>query len=139
MKTLSGQTRPGWSEGLVREDSDVVGNVIVHSSPVFGSIVRFGGDATGQSNGRYRFVNNTIIAGTSAVFRLFDGLQSVEMHNNVLHGAAGGGVNVIRQLDATWTDGEQIWGSGNWVTAGSTNVLHVVRLAGDELDDYGVS
>jgi pyruvate kinase len=24
-------------------------------------------------------------------------------------------------------------------TAGSTNVLHVVRLVGDELDDYGVS
>ena len=24
-------------------------------------------------------------------------------------------------------------------TAGSTNVLHVVRVVGDELDDYGVS
>ena len=44
----------GVPENQAREDSDVVGNVIVHTGD-FGSVVRFGGDATGQSYGRYRF------------------------------------------------------------------------------------
>ncbi len=109
----------GWTEGLVREDSDVVGNVLWKRNDF--SVTRLGGDATGQSNGSYRFVNNTIIAGTSAVFRLFDGIQSVEMHNNVLHRAAGG-VNLVRQIDAVWTDGSQMAGSNNWATTGSTNI-----------------
>ena len=110
----------GWTEGMVREDSDVVGNVLLKRNSF--NITRIGGDATGQSNGRYRFVNNTIIAGTSAVFRIFDGIQSVEMHNNVIHRADGGAVNVTRQVEAVWTNGQQISGSGNWVTQGSTNI-----------------
>lgn len=110
----------GWSEALAREDSDVVGNVLWQRNTFY--VARIGGDATGQSNGRYRFVNNTIIAGTSAVFRVFDGIQSVEMHNNVLHRADGTPVNVLRQVEAAWTDGKQIAGSANWVTAGSSNV-----------------
>ena len=110
----------GWTEGMAREDSDVVGNVLWQRNTFF--IARVGGDATGQSNGRYRFVNNTIVAGTSAVFRLFDGLQSIEMHNNVLCRADGGTVNILRTVDAEWTDGEQIAGSHNWVASGATNV-----------------
>src|SRR4051812_31982538 len=62
-----------WTEGLKREDSDVVGNVLRKTQT--SSVVRFGGDGTGQSNGRYRFVANTVLtqSGASAVFRLFDG------------------------------------------------------------------
>jgi len=110
----------GWSEGLVREDSDVVGNVLWQRNTF--SVTRVGGDGTGQTNGRYRFVNNTIVAGTSAVFRIFDGIQSIEMHNNVLCRADGSAVNVVRTAEAVWTDGEQIAGTSNWVASGSTAI-----------------
>jgi hypothetical protein len=111
----------GTAENLKREDSDVVGNVIWQKNT--SAVLRFGGDGTGQSNGRYRFVNNTVIAqpGGGAVFRLFDGLESVEMHNNVLF-AASGGVNLKRELEAVWSTGQPvIAGSNNWVSMGSTN------------------
>jgi hypothetical protein len=110
----------GWSEGLVREDSDVVGNVLWQRNTFF--ITRVGGDGTGQSNGRYRFVNNTVLAGASAVFRVFDGIQSIEMHNNVFCRADGTALNLLRTVEADWTDGERIAGSNNWVRSGSTNI-----------------
>jgi hypothetical protein len=110
----------GWTEGLVREDSDVVGNVLWQRNTFY--VVRAGGDGTGQSNGRYRFVNNTILTGSSAVFRLFDGLQSIEMHGNVFYRPSGGVVDVVRQVEADWTNGEQIAGSSNWVLLGATHV-----------------
>ncbi len=110
----------GWSEGLVREDSDVVGNVLWKHNTFY--VARFGGDGTGQSNGRYRFVHNTVVAGTSAVFRIFDGIQSVEMHDNVFCRADGSALNLIRTAEAEWTDGEQIAGRNNWVRTGSSNV-----------------
>ena len=91
--------QPGWTRDLVREDSDVVGNVIVHTNAAFGSVIRVGGDGTGQSKGRTRFVNNTFIlaSGTdSTVFRIFDGIQSVEMHNNVIDVTAGGTARIER-------------------------------------------
>ena len=86
----------GWSVDLKREDSDVVGNVLRKTSTSF--VARIGGDATGWSKGRYRFVNNTIITttGSGAVFRLFDELESVEMHNNVIVTNGTGGPNVMR-------------------------------------------
>ena len=74
-------------------------------------VARIGGDATGWSKGRYRFVNNTIITttGSGAVFRLFDELESVEMHNNVIVTSGSGGPNVMR-ADADefmWVNGDQ--------------------------------
>jgi hypothetical protein len=104
---------------VVREDSDVVGNVFrkITDNPV----TRFGGDGTADTNGRYRFVNNTVItAGTGAVFRLFDGIQSLEAHNNVFVRSGGGAVTLVRDTDATWTDGHQvIGGTKNWVPSGT--------------------
>ena len=81
------------AEDVVREDSDVVGNLFIKKgSNADFYVTRFGGDGTGQTWGRYRFVNNTVIvSGTSAVFRLFDGLESVEMHNNVFYRSGGAG------------------------------------------------
>lgn len=113
----------GQDPSLAREDSDVVGNVLVKRTDF--AVVRFGGDGTGETNGRYRFVNNTVIvqSGGPAVFRLFDGLESVEMHNNVFAVAGGGGVNLVREVEAVWASGSrQIAGSNNWVMDGSTNV-----------------
>ena len=89
----------------MREDSDVVGNVLRKTNTF--SVVRFGGDGTGASAGRYRFVYNTVLTqpGGGAVFRLFDPLESVEMHNNVFHGAGGAPVNMLREVEAVWVGG----------------------------------
>lgn len=112
---------------LKREDSDVVGNVLVKKATSAGNnpefyVVRIGGDGTGMSHGRYRFVNNTIICGTSAVFRCFDTLETIEMHNNVFFRQSGN-LNIIRTSDALWVhDTAVIAGSDNWVCQGAANI-----------------
>lgn len=112
---------------LKREDSDVVGNVLRKRRTAAGNdsnfaVTRIGGDATGWTHGRYRFVNNTVICGTGAVFRCFDTLESVEMHNNVFY-RAGGGINMMRTVEAGWTqDTAVIAGSNNWVYSGAINI-----------------
>jgi hypothetical protein len=118
-----GGATAGWSVDLKREDSDVVGNVLRKTSDFY--VARIGGDGTGYTDGRYRFVNNTIIAysGASAVFRLFDELESVEMHNNVFTSASGA-PNIMRAdpSEFKWVDGTNIAGSNNWIKTGATNV-----------------
>jgi hypothetical protein len=120
----------GWTIGLKREDSDVVGNVLCKRRTAAGNdtnfaVSRCGGDATGWTHGRYRFVNNTIIAGSGAVFRLFDTLESIEMHNNIFYRSSGV-VNMIRAVEGdemAWSTGKAIFaGSNNWVVTGSTNI-----------------
>ncbi|HSU41644.1 MAG TPA: hypothetical protein VLJ38_18830, partial [Polyangiaceae bacterium] len=65
----------GQDESLAREDSDVVGNVLYQGYTTRSHYaVRIGGDGTGETWGRYRFLNNTVVMGnasTSAVFRPF--------------------------------------------------------------------
>lgn len=122
-----GGVSDGWTPRLEREDSDVVGNVFRKRRTAAGNdsnfaVFRVGGDGTGESHGRYRFVNNTVIAGTGAVFRCFDSLESVELHNNVFH-RPGGGLNLSRVVEADWTAGQPTFaGSNNWITTGATNV-----------------
>lgn len=119
----------GWTIGLKREDSDIVGNVLFKRWTAAGNdsnfaVTRCGGDATGWSHGRYRFVNNTIIAGAGAVFRLFDTLQSIEMHNNIFYRSTGG-VNMVRAAEGemAWSTGKAVYaGSNNWVVNGTTNI-----------------
>ncbi len=113
---------------LKREDSDVVGNVFRKSvkpsgDPEYFNVTRIGGDATGETHGRYRFVNNTFLCGSRAVFRMFDSLESVEMHNNIFYRIDGSGVQVMRTVEADWTTGlAVIAGTNNWVHNGSTQV-----------------
>jgi hypothetical protein len=113
----------GWTENLKREDSDVVGNVILHTSD-FSSVMRLGGDGTGQSNGRYRVVNNTIIRrnannDTPTIFRLFDGLESLEFYNNVIFREGSAGLTLARGVEAVWTTGSaRIRGGNNWIKQG---------------------
>jgi hypothetical protein len=117
----------GWGPRLKREDSDVAGNVFWKRRTAAGNdsdfaVFRVGGDGAGESHGRYRFTHNTVIAGSGAVFRCFDSLESVEMHNNVFH-RPGGGLNLMRTAEAEWTRGRAaVAGSGNWVTDGAQNV-----------------
>ncbi len=113
----------GWTESLVREDSDIVGNVILHTSD-FGSILRLGGDATGQTFGRYRFVNNTVVrtgGGQATVFRLFDGLESLEASNNVFFNSGSSALRIVREVEADWSTGSTlITGQNNWIESGSS-------------------
>jgi MYXO-CTERM domain-containing protein len=112
-----------WTEALKREDSDVVGNVLKKTRDFH--FVRIGGDATGQSLGRYRFVNNTFITPYgNNVFRLFDKLDSVEMHNNVIYGTGATAPRIIRMdpSEMSWVAGEQIAGTNNWINTGATNI-----------------
>lgn len=110
----------GGDPGLAREDSDVVGNVFVKTREF--AVIRAGGDGTGETGGRYRFVNNTFISAGPAVFRLFDGIESIEMHNNVFFRNSGV-VDIMRTVDANWTTGSAvIAGSNNWVLQGAANV-----------------
>jgi hypothetical protein len=118
----------GGNPALKREDSDVVGNVLLKKTTSAGndanfSVTRVGGDGTGETFGRYRFVNNTILSGTGSVFRIFDGIESIEMHNNVLASAFGGLVKVKRTAEANWASGQEtIAGFNNWVTTGAEEV-----------------
>ena len=113
------------TESTAREDSDVVGNVLrkTGTNAAF-FVARLGGDGAGQTNGRYRFVNNTIIVtSTSAVFQLFDGIESIEMHDNVFYRAGGGGVRVLDDSSVVWSTGSAaIAGVDNWTMSGSTSV-----------------
>ena len=115
----------GTAANLKREDSDVVGNVLVRANDF--SFVRIGGDATGESAGRYRFLNNTFVSNStangSAVFRCFDSLESVEMHNNVFYSVpAGGGLRIVRDVEANWVSGRKISGQHNWLETGSADL-----------------
>jgi len=116
----------GQDESLAREDSDVVGNVLFQGYTTRSHYaVRIGGDSTGQTWGRYRFLDNTVVMGnasTSAVFRPFDGIESVELHNNALYRQGGGAVTVLNDSDATWANGRVVSGSNNWVPTGSSSV-----------------
>jgi hypothetical protein len=108
---------------LKREDSDVVGNVFRKLNDSY--VVRIGGDGTGETNGRYRFANNTFLLGkdTRAVFRIFDGIESVEMINNVFYRLGGGPITVTRTTEAKWAAGaERIAGNHNWIPTGSERI-----------------
>ena len=113
----------GADPALAREDSEVIGNVFRKTNDAFS--VRVGGDGTGETNGRYRFVHNTFLleANNRAVFRLFDGIESIEMHNNAIYAKGGGPITVVRTSDAKWSTGrELISGANNWIPKGSTSV-----------------
>src|SRR5690606_23956452 len=91
----------------------------------FGAVIRVGGDGSGQSRGRVRFANNTILVTSgedATVFRIFDGIQAVEAHNNVLYASGPGTLRVERTVEAVWTNGRQVGGSNNWVSDGATFV-----------------
>lgn len=114
----------GWNDNLAREDSDVVGNVIVHTSTAGANVVRLGGDGNGsRTNGRYRFVNNTIIfRGVNGTFlQPYDGIESIELHNNVIWSDTGSAPRFIREDDADWVGGiSRITGTNNWIQTGTT-------------------
>src|SRR5205814_6443004 len=111
----------GADENLVREDSDVVGNVLRKTGlRPGGHVARIGGDGTGETNGRYRFVNNTILLGQGAgvAFRVFDKVDTIEAYNNVIFKVGGGVVESIRTTEAALPL-PMVAGSNNWLSDGS--------------------
>lgn len=113
----------GGDHSLAREDSDVVGNVFIKTgsnSDFF--VFRVGGDGTGETDGRYRFINNTIIGAGSSVFRLFHGIESIEMHNNVFY-RHNDSLDLLNTSSVSWATGSaKISGSNNWVSSGTADI-----------------
>jgi hypothetical protein len=110
----------GPPESLKREDSDVVGNVIRKAgSHPSGHTVRIGGDGTGMTYGRYRFVNNTFLlaASSGSAIRVFDAAESIEAHNNVFYREGGGSIELIRTVEASPLPA--VYGTHNWIQGGS--------------------
>lgn len=133
--------KAGWTANLRREDADVVGNVIVHTS-TWRNAVRMGGDLVGRSQGRVRLVNNTILFdnGSTSIANAVDvrlGAESLEMHNNVIHRIGTGTLQAVYELPASsagqpyacspqsrepWSSGRKVAGSNNWIRTGAALV-----------------
>ncbi len=104
----------------VREDSDVVGNVFYKMASAQGSLARLGSDGIGSSNGRYRFVNNTVVfdpgwAISNGIFKVTgvtnpQTYQSIEMYNNVFYRNSGYG-----DLQVDTNNFPNVFGANNWV------------------------
>lgn len=77
-------------EGLAREDSEIVGNVIIKAEGNTYGCLRAGGDGNLSTHGRYRMVNNTCVLSSAsrAPFFLQYELESLELRNNVFTGGA---------------------------------------------------
>jgi hypothetical protein len=114
----------GQDASLKREDGDVVGNVFYQTKGTY--MVRVGGDGTGATSGRYRFVNNTFIqrsGNTKAAIQAFDKIETLELHNNVFYRLGGGSMQLVRDLEAVWVaGGPRTSGSKNWAPTGSTGI-----------------
>lgn len=106
-----------------REDSDVVGNVFQHKATQGTRMVRVGSDGTGQTKGRYRFVNNTFIlrqGQTSPAIEIFEGIESLEVHNNVFYRPGNEPIDkVVLETRVRWVAGRVSVGTNNWLPAGS--------------------
>jgi hypothetical protein len=103
-----------------REDSDIVGNVLIKSSQW--RIARLGGDGDGNTAGRYRFSNNTMVMtdSSSTVISLQNTVQTLEMYNNVIYGSKPGfKVYDVNELIGLAT---VHFGSNNWVLSGATSI-----------------
>jgi hypothetical protein len=106
-----------------REDSDVVGNIVV-CNPNY-ACARIGGDGTGNSKGRFRFVNNTFIqTGAGDIIRTFQDVETLEMYSNVVYNtSAGSSTRVLNDTDGSWVHGSRlVIGSNNFIPTGATNI-----------------
>ena len=110
---------------LVREDSDIVGNVIYKTETSHGVVGRWGTDGAGSSNGRYRFVNNTVIISaklSDQIFRLRGPRQSVEMHNNVFYRQGGAPISLVDSTTPDLGPNDHCSGANNWMPKGTTRI-----------------
>jgi hypothetical protein len=82
-----------------------------------------GSDGTGETKGRYRFVNNTFIlrqGQTSPAIETFEGMESLEVHNNVFFRVGGAPIDkVVLETRTRWVAGRVSTGTNNWLPTGS--------------------
>ncbi len=118
----------GVNESTKREDSDIVGNVILCQTNM--ACARIGGDGTGQTKGRYRFVNNTfVLQGKGDAIRMYDGVESIELHNNVFFNKLNTGtITIIDEDDGNWVNGRVVGGGNNWIQSGAANIPSSTEL-----------
>lgn len=104
-----------------REDSDIVGNVLIKKNSQY-RIARVGGDGDGNTGGRYRFSNNTMVMtdSSSTVISLQNTVQTLEMYNNVIYGSKAGfeAYDVNELIGAATIH----FGANNWVLTGTTAI-----------------
>lgn len=105
----------GQDPSLAREDSDVVGNVLIQEGTW--TIARMGGDGTGATAGRYRFAYNTCVLGADVdyAFRATDEIESLELSSNVFFVRDGGHAALLNDGEAAWVSGRAVAGSNNWL------------------------
>lgn len=127
----------GWTRATKREDAELIGNVILHTSTSWPNAIRIGGDLNGASDGRVRMVGNTIVfptAGTRTAVYVQLGVGSVEMHNNAIYQTSGAAPAILREnttadtpvcapfVTQPWSDGRRVFGTRNWVQTSATLV-----------------
>jgi hypothetical protein len=115
----------------VREDADIVGNVLLKRPRSIGGFARLGTDTTGASNGRYRFFHNTFVVdpevrGLVTVCKVRE-VETVEATNNVFFCTAAKLQLIDGQPVATT-------GANNWVTnrAATIPASWIGTLRGDD-------
>lgn len=103
----------GQDPGLAREDSDVVGNVLIQNGDYY--IARIGGDQGNGTAGRVRFAYNTIVGSPSAAafFYMQNEVESVTFEDNVFLAPSGGAPELFIDSDAYWTQGATTVGGAN--------------------------
>ncbi|APV50532.1 hypothetical protein BWI17_13025 [Betaproteobacteria bacterium GR16-43] len=114
---------PNGSNAAILCNAEIVGNVLIARGNN-ANMMRLGGDGTGESFGRYHLVNNTFIANgtfnsnSSAMIRAFDGIDSIELHNNIFWIQQGDtvGIRIVRDAEAAWVSGRRVTGTRNLVT-----------------------
>lgn len=104
-----------------REDSDVVGNVIVHTSEY--AALRIGHDGTNGTDGRYRIAFNTIVFDGSdgVAIRPQINIESLEIYNNAFLVANGAAPRFYRLTDYSGSE-PVVMGSHNFIDAAFTDV-----------------
>ncbi|MBX3229082.1 MAG: right-handed parallel beta-helix repeat-containing protein [Labilithrix sp.] len=127
---------PDLAQADVARHSEVIGNVFFKTN-ARSHMVRIGSDGSANSNGRYRFVNNTFIlsATTEGLLRAEQVIDSLEFTNNV-GWRFGRSINsVFRRSETEWLKGTpRISGANNWFPTGSEDVpeeLEGTILGGD--------
>lgn len=138
---------PGWTPGLKTENSDVVGNVIIHTATGWPNALRIGGDLNGRNMGHVRLVNNTILldrSGSVNAILVQLGQGRLELHNNVFYQSKGPSPAIVRENPASdvdvpycapldrepWVLGRKVTGSNNWVQNGAVLVPSASEWSG---------
>lgn len=136
------QANPYHGTHSVREDSDVVGNLFLNTWGAPLGFVRMGGDGSGHSYGRKRFVNNTFVVLNedvshmdipTRIFRIEFPTYSVEMWNNLIYSTSPvaimmepSNIDGVAGNNIPWQPwhpdlGRQIFGANNAIFAPEVN------------------